>query len=132
MARRPPAKRRVAHERRQGRVRMGDSRRVKKALVGLGKMGVSHMAIANASQRIELAAVCDSFVMLGQMVEKHCKVPFIADYAQLIDQPGLEGGITAPPTRFHDEMVRAALEKGLPVFCEKPMTLSAAVSEELA
>lgn len=111
---------------------MGASRKVNVALVGLGKMGVSHLAIANASDRLKLVAACDSFTMLGQMMEKHCKIPFIADYAELIKQPDLEAVIIATPTRFHDEMIRTALERGLHVFCEKPMTLSAKVSEELA
>jgi scyllo-inositol 2-dehydrogenase (NADP+) len=106
---------------------MSSSRKVNVALVGLGKMGVSHLAIANASQRLELSAVCDSFTLLGQMVEKHCNIPYVADYAELIARPGLEAVIIATPTRFHDEMVRAALQRGLHVFCEKPMTLTGAV-----
>ena len=111
---------------------MSSKRKVNVALVGLGKMGVSHLAIANASQRLEVSAVCDSFTLLGQMVEKHCDIAYVADYAEVIARPGLEAVIIATPTRFHDEMVRAALVRGLHVFCEKPMTLSATVSEELA
>ena len=101
------------------------------AVVGLGKMGVSHLAIANASRRLNVTAVCDSFTLLGQMVEKQCKIPYIANYGQVIAQPGLDAVIVATPTRFHDDMVRQALARGLNVFCEKPMTLSEAVSEEL-
>ncbi len=111
---------------------MSANRKVNVALVGLGKMGVSHLAIANASQRLEVSAVCDSFTLLGQMVEKHCNLAYVSDYAEVIARPGLEAVVIATPTRFHDEMVRAALARGLHVFCEKPMTLSAAVSEELA
>lgn len=111
---------------------MNSSRKVNVALVGLGKMGVSHLAIANASKRLKVSAVCDSFTLLGQMVEKHCNIPYVADYAEVLKRPGLDAVIIATPTRFHDEMVRAALAQGLHVFCEKPMTLSAAVSEELA
>lgn len=110
---------------------MSAAGQVNVAVVGLGKMGVSHLAIANASQRLKLVAACDSFTMLGQMVEKHCKIPYVANYADLVAMPGLEAVIIATPTRFHDDMVRAALGKGLHVFCEKPMTLSAAVSAEL-
>jgi len=106
--------------------------RVNVAVVGLGKMGVSHLAIANASRRLNVTAVCDSFTMLGQMVEKQCKIAYVPNYADVLSQPGLQAVIVATPTRFHDDMVRAALAKGLNVFCEKPMTLSAAVSEELA
>jgi scyllo-inositol 2-dehydrogenase (NADP+) len=101
------------------------------AVVGLGKMGVSHLAIANASQRLKVVAVCDSFAMLGQMVEKHCNIAYVPNYADVVTTPGLQGVIIATPTRSHDAMVRQALANGLHVFCEKPMTLSAAVSEEL-
>ena len=59
----------------RSQARMSANRKVSVALVGLGKMGVSHLAIANASQRLEVAAVCDSFTLLGQMVEKHCNWP---------------------------------------------------------
>lgn len=111
---------------------MGAKGQVNVAIVGLGKMGVSHLAIANASRRLKVSAVCDSFTLLGQMVEKQCKIPYIAGYADVIAQPDLDAVIIATPTRFHDDMVRAALARGLNVFCEKPMTLSAAVSEELA
>lgn len=102
------------------------------AIVGLGKMGISHLAIANASQRLKVVAVCDSFGMLGQMVEKHCAIPYIANYENLLTLSGLQAVIIATPTRSHDAMVRAALAKGLHVFCEKPMTLSAAQSAQLA
>lgn len=111
---------------------MSSSRKVNVALVGLGKMGISHLAIANASQRLEVSAVCDSFAMLGQLIEKQAKIPYVADYAELIASPGLEAVIISTPTRYHDEMIRAALARGLHVFCEKPMTLSSTVSEELA
>ena len=102
------------------------------AIVGLGKMGVSHLAIANASARLKVVAVCDSFTMLGQMVEKHCGLAYVPQYADLLNVAGLQAVVIATPTRSHDAMVRAALDKGLHVFCEKPMTLSASVSEELA
>jgi predicted dehydrogenase len=102
------------------------------ALVGLGKMGVSHLAIANASKRLNVVAVCDSFTLLGQMVEKHCGLRYVPDYQELIALPDLQAVVIATPTRAHDSMVRDALARGLNVFCEKPLTLSAAVSGELA
>lgn len=111
---------------------MSGADRINVALVGLGKMGVSHLAIANATNGLKLAAVCDSFTMLGQMVEKHLGIPYVADYAELIARPDLQAVIIATPTRFHDTMIRDALARGLHVFCEKPLTLSAAVSEQLA
>jgi predicted dehydrogenase len=111
---------------------MSLSGQINVAIVGLGKMGVSHLAIANASERMRVVGVCDSFAMLGQMMEKHCGLAYVSDYADVLALPGLQAVVVATPTRFHDGMVRAALAKGLHVFCEKPMTLSAAASTELA
>ncbi|RAK66497.1 Gfo/Idh/MocA family protein [Phenylobacterium kunshanense] len=111
---------------------MSGADRINVAVVGLGKMGVSHLAIANATQGLKVTAVCDSFAMLGNMVEKHCGLTYVPDYAEAIAQPGLQAVIIATPTRFHDSMIREALARGLHVFCEKPLTLSAAVSDELA
>ena len=116
----------------QARVQVSSKESINVAIVGLGKMGVSHLAIANASARLNVVAVCDSFTMLGNMVEKHCGLAYVAQYADLLNVAGLQAVVIATPTRSHDPMIRAALDKGLHVFCEKPMTLSAAVSEELA
>jgi predicted dehydrogenase len=102
------------------------------AIVGLGKMGISHLAIANANRRLKVVAVCDSSALLGQMVERHCGLPYLSSYDDVIALPGLDAVLIATPTRYHDKMVRDALARGLHVFCEKPLTLSSVVSRELA
>lgn len=102
------------------------------AIVGLGKMGVSHLAIANGIEGMSVAAVCDSSTLLGEMVEKYCRLPFEPDYDKLIAMPGLDAVVIATPSRLHERMIRAALERGLHVFCEKPLTLSGAVSQSVA
>jgi predicted dehydrogenase len=47
------------------------------AIVGLGKMGISHLGIANATPALKVTAVCDSSSLLGQMIERYCKIPFV-------------------------------------------------------
>jgi predicted dehydrogenase len=44
---------------------------VRMGLVGLGKMGVSHLAIANAHPAVTLAAVCDSSGYSLQVLNKY-------------------------------------------------------------
>ena len=106
--------------------------RVRVAVVGLGKMGISHLAIANASDSLKVVAVCDTFALLGRMVEKHCGVTYVPKFLDVLDMPGLNAVILASPTQSHAAMVRAALARGLHVFCEKPLTLSPEVSRDLA
>lgn len=105
---------------------------IRVAVVGLGKMGISHLGIVNALEDFEVAAICDSTALVGQVIEKYGKLSYVASYDDVISQPGLDAVIIATPTTTHAPMVRAALEKGLHVFCEKPLTLSAAESEALA
>ena len=41
------------------------------ALLGLGKMGISHLAILNAHPDVELAAVCDTSEYLLDVLGKY-------------------------------------------------------------
>jgi len=111
---------------------MSEARLPSIALVGLGKMGISHLGIANASRRAKVVAVCDSSTLLGQMVEKYCRIPYLESYDELLALPALDGVIIATPTRFHERMVRDAFARNLHVFCEKPLTLTGTISQELA
>jgi scyllo-inositol 2-dehydrogenase (NADP+) len=101
-------------------------------IVGLGKMGISHLAIANASRQLRVVGVCDSSSLIGQGVERYCNLPYIKEYSAVLADPEVAGVIIATPTRVHDAMIREALDAGKHVFCEKPMTLSADTSRALA
>lgn len=102
------------------------------AVVGLGKMGLSHFAIANATDGIDVVAVGEKSALLAQLFARYIKVANVGDYDKLVETPGLDAVIIATPTSSHAEMVRKALNRGLHVFCEKPMTLSSEQSDALA
>ena len=102
------------------------------ALIGLGKMGISHLAIANATPGIRVSAIVDSSSMIGNLIGKYCAIPFFDTFERALDLPGLHGVIIATPTRLHEQMIRQAMARGLHIFCEKPMTLNASTSFELA
>jgi predicted dehydrogenase len=105
---------------------------IKLAVVGLGKMGLSHQAIVNAHPDVELVAMCDTSSYVLGVLEKYTGVKAYTDYAQMLQRADLDGVVIATPSRMHAQMVRAALERGLHVFCEKPFTLSPADADELA
>jgi predicted dehydrogenase len=100
-------------------------------LVGLGKMGISHFAIANAHPQTRVS-VCDATGYVLDVVKKYTGVDTYADFDKLLERPNLDAVIIATPSRFHGPMVRAALERGVHVFCEKPFCLDWRESEELA
>jgi predicted dehydrogenase len=104
---------------------------IKGALSGLGKMGISHAAIAGAHPEVEMVAVCDTSSLVLNAFNKFSRVKTYTDYEKMINNENLEFVIIATPTKYHFPMVKYALEKGLHVFCEKPFTLKAEQGKEL-
>lgn len=102
------------------------------AVVGLGKMGISHLSMANGSPHMAVTAVCDTAPLVGGMIEKYCGIAAVGDYDKLLARDDVDAVVIATPTRVHEPMIRAAFSAGKHVFCEKPLTLSPDVSDELA
>lgn len=104
---------------------------IKGAIIGLGKMGLSHAAIVGAHPDVEMAAVCDSSSLMLDAFKKFSKGNTYSDYKEMISKEQLDFVLIATPTRFHYPMVKYALEKGLHVFCEKPFSLTSQEGNEL-
>ena len=96
---------------------------IRLAVVGLGKMGLSHHSMINAHPRVKLAAVCDAAGYVLDVLNKYTGVPTYADYDAMLREAELDAVIIATPSAAHARMVKAALDKGLHVFCEKPFCL---------
>jgi predicted dehydrogenase len=105
---------------------------IRVAVVGIGKMGLSHQAIVNSHPDVELAAVCDASVYALRVLKKYTGVRTYADYETMLREVDLDAVVIATPSSTHRRMVRAALERELHVFCEKPLTLSVGESEALS
>jgi len=104
---------------------------VRLAVVGLGKMGLSHHSMINAHRDVKLAAVCDATGYLLDVLNKYTGVKTYSDYEQMLKEVELDAVLIATPSRYHADMVRAALNRGLHVFCEKPFCLTVAEAAEL-
>ena len=108
------------------------SETVRVEVVGLGKMGVSHLAIVRAHPKAEVSAVCDPTGYILDVLKKYTGLETFTDYDRMLGDATLDAVILATPSRLHAPMVEKALERGLHVFCEKPFCLDAADSERLA
>lgn len=105
--------------------------KVKIAVVGLGKMGLSHFSMVNAHPDTETIA-CDATGFLIDVLSKNVGNTVYKRYEELLEKEALDAVVIATPSRLHDGMVHAALEKGIHVFCEKPFCLDWRQSEALA
>ncbi len=102
------------------------------ALIGLGKMGLSHLAIVRTHPQVDLVAVCDPAAYVREVLTKHTGLKGYADYRRLLDEEEPDAVVIATPSRFHAEMVQAALERDIHVYCEKPFCLDVAEGRRLA
>jgi predicted dehydrogenase len=105
--------------------------KIRIGMVGLGKMGISHLAILRAHPDLELVAGCDTMGYLTDVLEKHAGLKCYADYDQMLREAELDAVVVATPSKLHAAMVTKALESGAHVFCEKPFVLDVADGEKL-
>src|ERR1700722_3053684 len=102
------------------------------AIIGLGKMGLSHQSMVNVHREIKLASVCDSSGYVLDVLSKYTGVKTYTDYQKMLAEEELDCVFVATPSRYHAEIVSAALDRDLHVFCEKPYALDPEVGYRLA
>ncbi|EAR26061.1 oxidoreductase-like protein [marine actinobacterium PHSC20C1] len=105
---------------------------IRVGVVGLGKMGLSHLSMIRAHPEVTVDAVVDSASYILGVLSKYTGLKVFTDFEKMLDSVELDAVLIATPTRFHAAMVRTALDHGVHVFCEKPLTLTSAESAELA
>ncbi|GAE08444.1 Gfo/Idh/MocA family protein [Paenibacillus sp. JCM 10914] len=102
--------------------------KVKIAVIGLGHMGrhMIHRLLPQYAEKLELVAICDSDESsLNREVEAAGITPrLFTDYRQLLSEVALDLIYIAVPPSLHYEVARIAFEKGIHVFCEKPLANS--------
>ena len=101
-------------------------------VVGAGLIGqVEHIPnLLRMANRFELAGVADaSPKMRAALAGRGLKA--FPDHRALLECD-LDALLVAAPDQYHAEMTLAALERGLHVFCEKPLCFSVAEAQEIA
>jgi predicted dehydrogenase len=101
-------------------------------VVGLGKMGISHLSMLRAHPDVTVAGVCDTSGYLLSVLGKYTGLATFSTMEAMLDAVELDAVAICTPSLLHADQVRAALRRGLHVFCEKPLCLDPADSRELA
>ncbi len=104
---------------------------IKAAIIGLGKMGMSHAAILGGLPNVELVAACDMDSLLQSAFKKLTKIQMYTDYKEMIEEVKPDCVYVVTPTKLHYDMVIFALEHGCHVFCEKPFALTVEQGEKM-
>ncbi len=101
------------------------------AVIGLGRMGLTHFSILNTHPAVKFVAICDPSAFLGKNVTKHTDLAVYRDPDQLFRETKPDFVIVATPTATHADVAACAITHGSHVFVEKPFTLSSEQSQYL-
>lgn len=104
---------------------------VKVAVVGLGKMGISHLSMVRALPEVEVVGIVDATTYLLGVLKKYTGLRTYTSLDKLLAAETPDAAIIATPSRLHYPMAKQLLEAGVSVFCEKPFTLASAEGDEL-
>ena len=99
------------------------SKLIRLGLVGAGRWGRNYIRAISGKSDVVLAAVASRNVETPTIVGSECQV--VHGWRELIEVVDLDGVIVATPPATHAEIVGSAIDKGLAILVEKPLTLNA-------
>lgn len=98
---------------------------IKIALIGAGKMGISHLSILGAHPDVKVVGVADTSKIVTDVLSKYASFETFADYKKMIDTVKPDAVVVAAPTKFHASIVEDLIQNNIHVFVEKPFCLNA-------
>jgi scyllo-inositol 2-dehydrogenase (NADP+) len=100
-------------------------------IVGGGKMGMSHLALCTPYVGKDNIALCDTQFLTRKFFQYLGYKAFASVDQAAAKLDRIAGIVVATPTSSHAALGSWALERKIPVFIEKPLTLDVAASDEL-
>ena len=107
----------------------GANDRIRCGFIGIGNRGTSILDSTLAFGDVDVIAVADTYDANRERALSACKkkYPHAAGYVrfeEMLEKTPLDAIITATPDHVHAPVILAALDAGLDVYTEKPMTLT--------
>ena len=98
-------------------------------LIGLGRIGAFHADTLSHLDGVDSLVVTDAVPAVTASVAERFGAE-AADSPEALIGSGVDGIVIAAATDAHTALIRAGVDAGIPVFCEKP--LSGVVEEAIA
>lgn len=96
------------------------------AVVGFGKLGLLHAGLVNGLPNSKLDAVVESSGLVQRVVRQHFSdIEVVSTVDELLDKRKPDFAIVATPTGSHIEIAKKFVHSRVPVFIEKPLSLTA-------
>jgi len=104
---------------------ISENNKVRFAIVGTGSIGKRHIAVLDAEENAEIAAICDiDENLLEEQRNLYGPILAFTDYEKMLHEIQADVINIVTPHALHAEMAISALKKGFNVLVEKPMALS--------
>ncbi|HUW60294.1 MAG TPA: Gfo/Idh/MocA family oxidoreductase [Candidatus Bathyarchaeia archaeon] len=108
---------------------LGPNDRIRCAFIGIGSRGSSILGSALTFDDVDMVAVADTYDAnreraLGACKKKYPGATGYVRFENLLEKEQIDAIITATPDHIHVPVILAALDMGLDVYTEKPMTLT--------
>lgn len=105
---------------------------IKLAIIGAGRMGITHYSIINSHPDVEMVSVAEPAAMVLSLMGKYLAVKTFRDYHLLFEQTHPDAILVCTPPNMHFEIIREAGLRGIHVFAEKPFTTKYSEASELS
>ncbi len=90
-------------------------------IIGAGGMGREHAINLAALSGVEVVAIADPRPDVARRLAAEVGAEVVPTGSDLIGRGGVDAIVVASPDTTHARFVTACIERGLPVFCEKPL-----------
>ena len=100
-------------------------------VIGLGRIGAFHTETLSGLAGLDGLVITDERADVAEAVAAKHGAKYVATVEELLSS-GVDGVVVAAATPAHAELTLAAVERGIPTFCEKPIASTAAESARVA
>lgn len=96
--------------------------KIKLAVIGFGRMGLTHYSIINSRPDVEIESIVDTSPVVLTMMKKYLPIKTYKDYDELFETSKPDAILVCTPPNLHYDVIKKAGNKGIHVFAEKPFT----------
>lgn len=100
-------------------------------LVGLGVVAACQLEALRLIDDVDIVSVCDTRPDLAVKTAEAYEARAYTRYAELLRDGGIDLVMVMTPVSTHREIVEAAAQAGIHVFCEKPLAVTLADGEAM-
>jgi len=113
---------------------IGANDRLRIGVIGCGSQATGHMRTLvkmREPDNCEMPAVCDIYDKRAEAAAKLTGGKIVKEYRRILDDKGIDYVLIATPEHWHYQMTIDAASAGKHIYCEKPMTHTAAQSKKV-